>query len=59
MTEGLRGRGPACCSGCWAGILALCGSEGIVRDKEEDWADGRVSESFFMFLRDLGLGLEA
>jgi len=40
MTEGLRGR---------LGLRA--GSGG--RDAEEDWADGRVKDNFFIFFRSL------
>lgn len=53
MMDGLRMRSTRGGSG-WSELTALWGSEGMVREFVDDWADERVSESFFMFLSDLG-----
>lgn len=39
-------------SGC-VPSTALCGSDALAREKEEEAADGRVRESFLVFLRRL------
>ena len=41
-------------SGALGGALRASGA-GRVREFVEDWADGRVMDSFFMFRRDRGL----
>jgi hypothetical protein len=54
VIEGRRGLpGNARLSGgCW--LMVLAGSLGMARELEEDWADGRVMDSFFMFRRERG-----